>query len=677
MALGRSEATVIIVLPMGSLPLLTAAELNAASHRWERRQRGEAAWLLYKDVESILSDPVYESLPRLSVAYNPLQIRGILMAASLAFRLSGDTRYLEPLRRCVTETAEEKLRRAQLPDELHSAFVIVGLTVAHELCGPTLDQDTIVSTVAAMTGELHDDAEREPWGERVPKRHAWNHSAVAFAAIGCGGLLCRGADPRAEHWIETAVERLLLFFEHGITASGMGREGLSYCGFVFRNAAPFLLAARNAGIWDFSSPLDNHYVERLRLVPRWYAIETFPGGSFLQPINDSHWSPRTAMGGFLPIFGALDPPLAGWVYERLLGAEGDGSHGRHRGFGASTLFESVLWPPAQSLAPGQSLSPPSSSKPSAPEVLADPVVGYLAERVYDQPAGSFSFNCGEFLGGIHDQSDNGSITLFSGEVPLLIDSGTGNDPVEGSASSSHGHNVVLIDGCGQVPSGGGAGCAGRIVQAERHAQATVVTADLTAAYAARGYNPVRYAIRHCIFGKRPFSYLLIVDDFSRPHAEPAVFEQLFHTPAVAESRYYGGELRARIEFAGTSRWLEIRALDDDAEMHEGVFVQHDPRLFHEHPVWRLRRVGRRATMAALLLAYEDHRPEVRTDFDPRGGRVTLAWRVAGEQGVDVLEITPGLAAAAVLTRDGLPLSDAEQLFAQPGSRPRSAQEARL
>jgi hypothetical protein len=289
-------------------------------------------------------------------------------------------------------------------------------------------------------------------------------------------------------------------------------------------------------------------------------------------------------------------------------------------------------------------------------------VGYLAERVYDQPAGSFSFNCGEFLGGIHDQSDNGSITLFSGQVPLLIDSGTGNDPVEGSASSSHGHNVVLIDGCGQVPSGGGAGCTGRIVQAERHAQATVVTADLTAAYAARGYNPVRYAIRHCVFGKRPFSYLLVVDDFSRPHAESAVFEQLFHTPAVAESRYDGGALRARIEFAGASRWLEIHALDGDAEVQESVFVQRDPRLFHKHPVWRLRRVGRQVTMASLLLAYEDHCPEVRTDFDARAGRVTLTWRAVGEEGVDMLEISPGSPGAAIFTRNGVQPAGAERLL---------------
>lgn len=175
--------------------------------------------------------------------------------------------------------------------------------------------------------------------------------------------------------------------------------------------------------------------------------------------------------------------------------------------------------------------------PELPEVLADPVVGYIAERVYDkEPRSSFSFNCGEFLGGIHDQSDNGSITLFAGEVPLLIDSGAANDPEEGSPSSSYGHNLVLIDGRGQIPSGKGVGCTGRIVHAERHPQATVITADLTAAYTARGYNLVHHAIRHCVFAKRPFAYLLVVDDFCRPRGERAVFEQLFHTPPSPSPR---------------------------------------------------------------------------------------------------------------------------------------------
>jgi hypothetical protein len=640
---------------MGSLPLLTPAELDAARGRWERRQPGDAASLLHENAERILRTPIFESPLRMPPQNNLFHAQGILLEASLAFRLSGDPRYLEPVMRCVLEVADDALRRERLPGEVHPAFVLVGLVVAAELCGEAIDRALVEATTAAIVAELHDGAEREPWGERVPKRHAWNHTAVAFSAIGCGGLLCRGVDPRAERWIETAVERLLRFFEHGITEQGMGREGLSYCGFVFRNAAPFLLAARNAGIWDYRSPDANPYVERLRRVPRWYAIETFPGGSWQQTINDSYWSPRRAMCGFLPAFGALDPQLTAWVYARLLGSGTDQAHGQHRGVAASSLFESVLWPPVE------------GSAPPLPEVLADQTVGYLAERVYDEPRSSFSFNCGEFLGGIHDQSDNGSVTLFAGDVPLLIDSGAANDPVEGSPSSSHGHNVVLIDGRGQVPSGGGVGCTGRIVHAEHHTAVTVITADLTAAYAARGYNPVHHAIRHCVFGKRPFTYLLIVDDFSRPRGERAVFEQLFHTPAAAESELTEDEVRVRIEFEGASGQLAIRPLDEGVELERGSFTQHDALLFGEHPVWRLRRTAGHRLMPTLVLPYGDAAPpEVLAGVDLRAGRFTLEWRAAGEEGVDLLEIAPGSGAPARFTRDGLRPTSTESLLASAG-----------
>jgi hypothetical protein len=632
------------------LQLLTVAELDAARGRWERRRPGDAASRLHENVERILRTPAFESPLRLRLQSNLFQTQGILLECSLAFRLSGDARYLQPVRRCVVEVADEELRRERLPDELYSAWVLVGLAVAHELCGEAIDLGSVETTAAAIAGGLYEDAAQEPWGERLPKRHAWNHAAVAFAGIGCGGLLCRDRDPRAELWIETAVERLLLFFAHGISEEGMGREGLSYCGFVFRNAAPFLLAARNLGIWDYRSPEENPYLERLRRVPRWYAIETFPGGSFMQPINDSHWSPLRAMCGFLPTFGELDPPLVAWVYERLLGTASHHAHGLDRGLASSSLFESVLWPPAPSPAP------------VLPEVLADPVVGYIAERVYDEPGSGFSFNCGEYLGGIHDQSDNGSVTLFAGNVPLLIDSGAGNRPAEGSSNSTHGHNLVLIDGRGQLPSGWGAGCTGRIVQAERHTWATVITGDLATAYATQGYNPIAHAIRHCVFGKRPFTYLLVVDDFSRPGGERAVFEQLFHTPPISESRSVGSELRMRVEFEGASRWLAIRPLDDGVEVEGSSFTQHDPTLFGEHPVWRLRRAGGRLVMPTLLLSFEDRAPNVQAAFDPQAGRITLTWRAAGEEGVDALVLAPGCASPAVFTRDGLPLIGVERLL---------------
>jgi SAM-dependent methyltransferase len=644
---------------MGSFPFIAEGELEAARARWDLSAPGTAGLGLRENAESISLNPTFRSPLELRLQSNLFQIQGILFEASLAFRLSGDERFLEPVERCASSIADERLRRARLPSEVHLAFVVVGLAVAHELCGEAIDQRSIAATVSTIVADLHAAAGREEWGDRLPKRNAWNHTAVVFSAIGCGGLLCRERDARAERWLGGAVERLQLFFADGVSEQGMTREGLSYCGFAFRNAAPLLLACRNAGIWDYRSPLENPHVERLRRVPRWYAIDTFPGGSWMQPINDSYWSPRRAMWGFLPTFGALDPGLTALVYDTLLGARGDGTHGKDKGLASSNLFESVLWAPA-----------PASSDDvlELPEVLADRDIGYLAERIRDAPRSGFSFNCGEFIGGIHDQSDNGSVTLFAGNVPLLIDSGAANNPVEGSASSSHGHNLVLIDGRGQFPSGQGAGCTGEIVRAERHRQATVITADLTASYSVRDYNPVRHAIRHCVFGKHPFTYMLLVDDFGRPQGQNAVFEQLFHTPPVAEYSHEGSELRLRIEFEGAESWLAIRPVDGDAELEETSFTQLDPALFAEHPVWRVRRTGGHLVMPTLVLPYERSRPpRVSTDYEPRAGRVTLAWNVAGVEGVDVLEFEPGTAQAATLTRDGAPLVDGEVLLA-PRSR---------
>jgi SAM-dependent methyltransferase len=640
---------------MGNFPFITVDELEAARVRWDQQAPGTAGLRLRENAESMLRDPSFRAPLDLRLQSNLFQIQGILFEASLAFRLSGEERFLELVRCTVEAIADQRLRRARLPNEVHLAFVVVGLAVAHELCGEAVDQGLIAATVSTVVADLHAAAGREEWGDRLPKRNAWNHTAVVFSAIGCGGLLCLDHEARAERWLDSALERLQLFFADGVTDEGMTREGLGYCGFSFRNAAPLLLACRNAGIWDYRSPRDNRYVERLRRVPRWYAIDTFPSGSWMQPINDSYWSPGRAMGGFLPTFGALDPPLTAWVYDMLIGARGNGTHGRDRSLAASSLFESVLWAPA-----------PTSGVDAVelPQILADPSVGYLAERVRETPRSGFSFNCGEFIGGIHDQADNGSVTLFARDVPLLIDSGAANDPVEGSASSSHGHSLVLIDGRGQFPSGQGAGCTGKIVRAEYHRQATVITADLTASYALRGYNPVRHAIRHCVFGKHPFTYLLIVDDIARPHDEEAVFDQCFHTPPVVESSHEGSELRLRIEFEGAVSGLTMRPLDGDAELEETSFTQHDTALFAEHPVWRMRRAGGHLVMPTLLLPYEGPRPpEVLADYEPATRRVTLKWKMDGVEGLDVLELTPGTAQAATLTRDNAPLVGAEVLFA--------------
>jgi hypothetical protein len=367
------------------------------------------------------------------------------------------------------------------------------------------------------------------------------------------------------------------------------------------------------------------------------------------------------MGGFLPTFGALDPPLSAWVYDRLLGSHGDRGHGRDPTMAASSLFESVLWSPADTV----------SGAVDLPEVLTDHAVGYVAERFREAPASGFSLNCGEYIGGIHDQADNGSVTLSAGNVPLLIDSSTANNPVEGSPSSSRGHNVVLSDGRGQLPSGGGWGCSGAILDIERSRETTVLTADIAASYAARGYNPVEHAVRHCVFAKHPFTYMLLVDDFSRPGGQEATFEQLFHTPPATAHQLVADGIEIKIEFGGETCGLVLRAVDEGAQIGEAdAFVQHDRTLFDGHPVWQIRGEGTHVVMPTLILPFAGERPpDVVGDFSADAGTVTLRWSVEGQEGIDVLAFAPGRTQPAMVTRSsGCP---------NDGSRPAAASQSLL
>jgi hypothetical protein len=184
---------------------------------------------------------------------------------------------------------------------------------------------------------------------------------------------------------------------------------------------------------------------------------------------------------------------------------------------------------------------------------------------------------------------------------------------------------------------------------------TLVSADLSASYAVRGHNPVHHAIRHCVYGKRPFVYLLVIDDCCRPRGEQAVFEQLFHTPPISDARPVGSGIELLIEFGGPQCLMSIEPLDEGAELEEASFKQHDVRLFAEHPVWHVRRAGRHLVMPTLLLV---HAPgssaEISGSFDAGQGAVTLTWSIDGLAGVDMLRFDAGTATGAVFTRELAP-----------------------
>jgi len=633
-------------------PIVTNAEVAAATAR--HRDRDPAAVKLIEHTSRIANnESAHHPLER-STSGNLFLAQALLFDCSLAFALTRDERFVVPVRSTLNAIGADQDRHARLPSEVHRAFALVGMAVAASLCGDAIDADHVTDTAAVMTGELHRASLREDWGDRTQKRNAWNHTAVAFSAIGAGGLLCRERYRDADDWVAAGVDRMGTFFADGVTEQGMTREGLAYCGFSFRNAAPFLLACRNAGGYDYRAKSDNPHVERLARIPTWYALQVFPSGRWLENYNDSYWHPGQALWGFLPTFGALDPPTTGWVHHMLVGEGGDASYGADH-TGRSSLFESVLW------------SPSEAQEPQA-HLLADDQVGFITERVRDDQPSGFSFNCGQYIGGIHDQADNGSFTFFAGGVPLVIDSGAANQPVEGSPGSSVGHNLLLVDGRGQMPCGGGFGVSAQILDARRDDDVTVITADLIDSYNVRGYNPLGHAVRHVAYIKRPFPYLLVIDDTALPDAREATFEQLFHTPSPSASEIGDGTVVLLIEFEGASRSVRIDALGPDAEAELGEFTSHEPQPpLDRHALVRLRRRTADGLLAAMVLPSDPNGkpPQVSAELDRSSGVITVWWSDGAHTGVDRLTFTPGTRQPAAFERDGEPRGAHELLGDDP------------
>lgn len=622
----------------GGLPFISEHRLEAARRRLVGG--GPAERRLVESARRIrsrrdLADPL--SGPH---GVLPFVAQNVVLEAALAHRLTGDEEHLRPVRDLLERLGAPGAVRRYLPDEVYLGFVAVGVAVAQRLAGPALDGELTRHVLVDLGATLEESSRRAPWGQPLPSRYAWNHTVVGWAGLGTVGLALAG-EPWGLDWARAGVAAARRFLEYGVTETGMTREGLEYAGgFVFRNLAPFLLACRAAGLWDYRDPDANPWVDRMSRVPRWYAAAVLPAGGWLDNLNDSNGNPGRALGGLLPLFSPLAPDTCAWVHHRLLGDGGCGSHGQDLTMRASALFESVLWPPT---------APPDA--PDLPELMVDGDVGYVWES--HARGRGFALNCGRFRGGLHDQSDNGHVTLWD-RVPLLLDSGAANDPVEGSASSSAGHNVVLVDGRGQLPAGAGAGASGAILRVETGPAATVVSCDLTPAYRQDAYVDVTRAVRHVVHVKAPVGYLLVVDDVV-PTRRGAFVEQLFHTCADGAQRTLPQGFEVDVELDGASARLTALALDPARVRTTPMATSARP--FADHTVWRLGRSGPGPFATVLLTSDPGHpAPDVCGEVVRVGEEVLVRvmWRDGERAGEDELTV-PCAPAPASLLRDGEPL----------------------
>lgn len=537
-------------------------------------------------------------------------------SGSSTYKLLRDDRFAEHGKKLALFLASGGWNASNFTNEIHHAFVLNGIASFlwdAESYITTQDSGYIREFLGSIAAELLNQSKRQEWGRAIRKRNAWNHTAIAFSGIGTAGLLVRQQHPDAARWREIGRERALLFFQDGITPAGMTREGLAYCGFVFRNLGVFLRGSREKDGWDYTSPTDNPYVERLRSIPRWYAADLFPKGAYLQAWNDSYWQPHSALCGFLSVFGELAAAIAVHVWNHLVGLDGDRSFGAHPHH--SSLSESAKFVPDLSL-----------PRPALFEPYFCLETGYAVDVVQNgSKVSKFSFNAGEYIGAIHDQADNNSFTLFLDDLPVIIDSGAVNFRQEGNGSSSFGHNSVVVDGKGQLPSGRGYGCSGMITELRIGERVSFLRGDATASYNALDYNPVRRAIRQCYFVKSEAPSVVVFDDFDKD-GQDRDYEILLHTPCLREvsTDVSGGILSGNLEFEGITRQVRVRFLSPKLQQIKHQVVK-GLVPFTEHDIWTF--CFRDSQAAAIYVIGLDNgeSPETLVTITGETAEIRLQW----------------------------------------------------
>ena len=266
--------------------------------------------ILPKLIES--ADQAVAASPKLlsiSPISNLFVLQNVFLDLSLASLLTSNETYQQSATVLARRLDDDAWRRRSLPEEIHVAFVLIGLAVFLDLLGDRLESvegDRLRRMIRDMAQQLVDASRREEWGRNIPKRNAWNHSVVPFSAIGVAGLTLADSSTTDE-WVDLAEDRLAMFCRHGIAESGMTREGLAYCGFVLRNAGLFMRGLHNSRAASSLLGQGTPAFERMAGIPHWYAAEMFPGGRYLQNSNDSYWDPHRALRGFLLVFGERDP----------------------------------------------------------------------------------------------------------------------------------------------------------------------------------------------------------------------------------------------------------------------------------------------------------------------------------------------------------------------------------
>ncbi|MCE9583631.1 MAG: heparinase II/III-family protein [Planctomycetes bacterium] len=316
-----------------------------------------------------------------------------------------------------------------------------------------------------------------------------NHSMASMGGLGLAAVALWNENPDAPAWAGMAHAKMKAYLAASFDPDGACYEGTMYGPFGLFRILPFSDCCARFGAGDAMAGLLGKVIAQL-------ANEICPGRDRMLPINDTD-------GNFLPWGGTLfiydaarhESPLSRWMWTDL--------SKRQAGNGGHTWAFAVLWEDGK-----------EGGNPPDKLVAVTKGRGTLTVRTGWEKADFLAaFECGKRVPGCHGQSDVGHFLIYAKGKCLAADTGYSNEAEEGKPQQSIGHNLVLVDGKGEVLTGGGQVTEGKLVQWEERKTLVWTQADLTGAFAQKAYNPMAVATRCFIVLTGPDPYVVVADAF--------------------------------------------------------------------------------------------------------------------------------------------------------------------
>ncbi|MEK7466970.1 MAG: heparinase II/III family protein [Planctomycetota bacterium] len=421
-----------------------------------------------------------------------------------------------------------------------------------------------------------------------------NHSMASMGGVGLAAVALWHENPDAPAWAGMAHAKMKSYIASSFDPDGACYEGTMYGPFGLFRILPFSDCCARFGAGDAMEGFLGKVLAQL-------TNELTPGRGRMLPINDTDGNYH-GWGGTLFLYDAArhESPLSRWMWTNVMD--------RFAGSGGHTWAFAVLWEDGR-----------AGGTPPEKKVACTKGRGTLTVRTgWEKDDFLAAFECGKRIPGTHGQSDIGHFLIYAKGRCLAADTGYSNVDKEGTPHQSIGHNLVLVDGKGEVITGGGKVTEGKLVQWEERKTLVWAQADLTGAFADRGYNPMAVATRCFLVLTGPDPYVVVADAFVKD-AKDHEYTWLLH--GNADSRFDCAKDRATHQSGDAA--LDIVPCLFDKEAPAFTTARFPSGNFGEHDMLRATVRGRRWVGLTVLSprAATDSAAEVKREI--KGGKLVV------------------------------------------------------